>query len=261
MIKEVRCKTALSPSGLYDYALNPYRGCEHACIYCYAPAVLREKREWGGFVDAKINMPRVLRRELRRKPRGLVGISTVTDAYQPLEREYRLTRRCLEELLERDFPICIQTKSTLVLRDLDLIREFSQKEVGFTLTTIDDEARRKYEPGSSPIGERLSALEKLSEEGIDTWVFLGPIMPYITSKNEDLEALIRGIAGSGVKSVLVDKLRMKPGLREKMKAFYSEHYPELLPKFRELRADYYGGVKSEVMHLCREYGLKCEPCF
>ncbi|MEE8167578.1 MAG: radical SAM protein [Candidatus Hydrothermarchaeales archaeon] len=261
ILKEVRCKTALSPSGLYDYALNPYRGCEHACIYCYAPSILRETRKWGNFVDVKVNISQVLKKELRRKKRGVVGIPTVTDAYQPVERRYELTRKCLGELLKHDFPICIQTKSSLVLRDIDLIKRFSQKEVGFTITTIDDSARKKYEPRASPVEERLSALEELTEEGIDTWVFLGPIMPYITNQGNDLENLIESIARVGVKTLLVDKMRMKPGLRPKMNAFYAEHCPELLPLFEVLTEDYYNKVKLEVTRLCRERGLKCEPCF
>ncbi|MFQ5815178.1 MAG: radical SAM protein [Candidatus Hydrothermarchaeaceae archaeon] len=258
-LREVSCKTALSLSGLYDYALNPYRGCQHSCLYCYAPSILREKRKWGGFVDVKRNIPSVLSRELKKKPRGQIGISTVTDAYQPLERKYEVTRRCLEELVKTDFPVCIQTKSDLVLRDLDLLKKFSEKEVGFTITTLDDDARRKYEPGASPVGDRISALEEIADEGIDTWVFVGPIMPYITDR--DLDELVAKLADAGVKSILVDKLRMKPGLRDKIKAFYAEHYPGLLPRYMEVDNGYYDGVKRKVLMLSKKHGINCEPCF
>ena len=131
-VGELSCKAALSRSGLpgFDYALNPYRGCQHGCIYCYSPETLREKRvcyspetlrekrEWGSFVEVKRNIPGVLAKELRRLKKGVVGIGTVTDAYQPVEERYGVTRRCLEQLLRRDFPICIQTKSSLVERDI-----------------------------------------------------------------------------------------------------------------------------------------------
>ncbi|MEE9593802.1 MAG: radical SAM protein [Candidatus Hydrothermarchaeales archaeon] len=253
------CKSALSPSGLYDYALNPYRGCGHGCIYCYAPAVLREKRKWGEFVDVKLNIPTVLRRELRKKPRGQVGISTVTDGYQPLEKKYEVTRRCLEELAKVDFPVCIQTKSDLVLRDLDILKKFSDVEVGFTITTIDDEARKRYEPGASPVEDRITALEAIAGEGIETWVFVGPIMPYITDR--DLHRFVRRLADAGVNTILVDKLRMKPGLKEKICPFYEENYPDLLPKFQAIKPDYYSAVRNEILKLSKKSGVKCEPCF
>ncbi|MFQ5887175.1 MAG: radical SAM protein, partial [Candidatus Hydrothermarchaeales archaeon] len=212
-ITTATCKTALSPSRLlgYDYALNPYRGCQHACAYCYAPYVLREDREWGSFADVKLNIPTVLAKELRKKPKGVVGISTVTDPYQPIEKRYELTRRCLRELLKRDFPICIQTKSSLVLRDIDLLERFSQKEVGFTLTTINDDLRKRYEPNASSVEERLKAIEVLANRGIKTWVFLGPIMPYITTKDNDLEALISALKRAKADYIIVDRLNIKRG--------------------------------------------------
>lgn len=261
ILRETPCKTALSQSGLYDYALNPYRGCEHACVYCYAPAILREKREWGSFVDAKINIPQVLSSELKSKPKGEVGISTVTDAYQPAEKKYEITRRCLEALLRSDFPICIQTKSSLVLRDLDLIKKFRKREVGFTITTLDDEARKKYEPFSSPVEERIAALEELASAGIDTWVFLGPIMPFITDKNSELEKLIKKLADAKVKTILIDKLRMKPGLKQKIEDFYSKHYPDSLLNYRNVNDEYYRQVKNRIIRLCSENNIRAEPCF
>ncbi len=120
-VSDVDCKRALGPSKLpgLDYALNPYRGCAFGCVYCYSPAVLREARPLGSFVEARRNIPNALARELKSSRRGLVGIGTVTDPYQPLEGRYRLARLCLEQLLRYDFPISIQTKSPIVIRDLD----------------------------------------------------------------------------------------------------------------------------------------------
>ncbi len=210
-------------------------------------------------MDLKDNIPKVLRRELRKKPKGQVGISTVTDAYQPLERKYEVTRRCLEQLLKRDFPICIQTKSDLVLRDIDLIKEFSDKEVGFTITTLDDEARKKYEPGASPIGDRISAIGEIASEGIDTWAFIGPIMPYITEVH--LDDLVGRLADVGVGSIMVEKLRMKPGLERGIQEFYSENYPDLLSRIRELDESYYNDVKRHALRLSKKYGIPCESRF
>ncbi len=261
MIIETECKTALSPSLLpgYDYALNPYRGCHHACVYCFSPAVLRERREWGSFVEVKQNIPSVLLKETKTKKRGVVGISTVTDAYQPIERERELTRRCLEVLLKRDFQICIQTKSSLVLRDMDLIRQFTNKEVGFTITTLNDEARRVFEPNSTPVDTRIEALSKFSDEGIDTWVFIGPILPGITENN--LEALVEEIARAGVKTILVDKFNAKPGLKARMERAYANAYPEHLEEFLSADDAYYRRIEKEISILAKNVGIEFVSCF
>lgn len=257
-IREVTCKAALSPSRIpgYDYALNPYRGCQHACVYCYSPGVLRERRKWGSFVDVKINLPRLLSKELRRRRRGVVGVSTVTDAYQPVEQRYRLTRACLKLLLKHDFPVVVQTKSVLVLRDLDLIKRFSRVEVGFTITTGDSELAGKYEPYASRVEERLEALGRISEEGVKTWVFIGPIMPYLTDRDNDLERLLSRLAGSGVGEVIVDRLNFRPGVRERVMLFIEQHFPELVEKYRGLDNAYFDRVRSEIAGLCKEKGLR-----
>ncbi len=211
---EVACKYAISPSGLpgYDYALNPYRGCGHGCAYCYAPDILWEKREWGTFVDVKRNLPNILSKEVKRKRRGVVGIGTVTDAYQPTERKYEITKHALEQLLKEDFPICIQTKSDIVLRDVDLIRQFSDAEVGFTVAFLDEKDRRLFEPKASPIERRIEALHRLRDEGIRTWAFVSPLLPHI-AEGEFLELAGR-LADTGVDHVLVDKLNLKRSTRK-----------------------------------------------
>jgi DNA repair photolyase len=155
---------------------------------------MREERKWGTFVDVKRNLPTVLSKEVRKKRKGVVGISTVTDAYQPIEKKYEITRMSLEQLLKEDFPICIQTKSDLVLRDLDLINRFSDVEVGFTIAFPDEKIRRVFEPNAAPIEKRLSALKTLEEEGVSTWAFVGPILPHLTS-DEFLE--LAEVSGAG----------------------------------------------------------------
>lgn len=257
-IREVTVKTALSPSRLggYDYALNPYRGCEHACVYCYSPGVLRETRKWGGFVDVKANLPRVLSKELKKKRRGVVGVSTVTDAYQPVEGRFRVTRACLRLLLKKDFPIVIQTKSDLVLRDLDLIKGFTQKEVGFTITTLDGDLAEKYEPGASRVEERLLALEKIAQSGVDTWVFLGPVMPYLTDRDDGIERLISRLADIGVKEVIADRLNYRRGVRERVMEFLRREYPDLVEKYRRLPGGYFDGVMERISRSCRREGLR-----
>ena len=196
-------------------------------------------------------------KELRAKKKGVVGLGTVTDPYQPAEKKYEITRRCLELLLMHDFPVCIQTKSSLVLRDMDLLKRFSNIEVGMTLTALDDGVRGKLEPGASSVEERLRALVELGENGINTWVFLGPVMPYIT----DAEALAEAIAAVKPKYVLVDRLRLKEGVWDRVKGFVQGLEPELLPGYERIfqgGEDYYSGVFERVLMRCAEKGMRCE---
>jgi len=236
MINEILVKTALSHSKLpgLDYALNPYRGCQHACVYCYAPSVIHwGQGKWGDLVEVKVNLPRILSKELRVKKKGIVGLGTVTDPYQPAEKKYEITRRCLELLLMHDFPVCIQTKSSLVLRDIDLLKKFPNMEVGITLTSNDDSLRQKLEPGASSVEERLHALSELSKNGIKTWVFLGPVMPYLT----DVEALISTLSLVKPGYVLRDKLRLKDGVKDSVLGFIREFYPHLTEKYETILAE------------------------
>jgi len=167
-ITEIKCKSALSKSRLpgLDYSLNPYKGCSHNCAYCYVPNVMRiTRKEWGTFVEVKTNIPNILSKEIRKKEKGVVGISTVTDPYQEVEKKYKLTRFCLEQLLIHDFPVCIQTKSDIVTRDIDIIKKFSNAEVMFSIGTINDSERKILEPNSPSIKSRLEAMKEISENG------------------------------------------------------------------------------------------------
>jgi DNA repair photolyase len=203
-IKENFARSILSKSGIpgIDYCLNPYTGCAHGCKYCYASFMKRftgHLEAWGAFVDVKINAPEVLCRQLKRAPRGNVMISTVTDPYQPLEDQYKITRRCLEVLLEHQLPVSILTKSALVLRDLDLLKKFREIEVGVTVTTDDDKIRRAFEPNAPPIEARIRALKELSGNGIKTFVFIGPVLPM------NPEALV-GQIKPFIQSALIDRM-------------------------------------------------------
>jgi len=200
-IQEISVKSVLSKSQVYDYTVNPYRGCSNACRYCYAAFMKRftgHREPWGEFVDVKINAPEVLAKEIRRKPMGRVWVSGVCDPYQPVEKRYRLTRKCLEILLRSDWPVTIQTKSPLVVRDLDILKTSEKVEVGFSITTAEEKIRRVFEPKASPISERINALRSLHTNGIKTFVMIAPILP-------GAEKLPRELAGV-VDFVLVDRL-------------------------------------------------------
>ncbi len=203
-VQEKKARSVLSKSGIpgVDYCLNPYVGCSHGCRYCYATFMKRftgHREPWGAFVDVKSNAPEILSREVKRAAAGHVIISSVTDPYQAIEGKYRLTRRCLEVLASGPFSVGILTKSPLVLRDLDVFKRFEEIEVGMTVATDREEMRRIFEPHAPPIQARLQALQKLHENGIKTYAFVGPILPM---DPEALSAKLRPY----VHSVLVDRM-------------------------------------------------------
>jgi DNA repair photolyase len=179
-VKEVYAKTILSESKVLDYTINPYMGCEHGCTYCYARFKERfagHNEKWGEFVDVKINAVILLQHEVRKKKRGKVWISGVCDPYQPLEKKYELTKSCLGLLSKQHWPVIIQTKSPLVLRDIELLRKFPEIEVGFTVTTADENIKKIFEPNAPSIKQRIETLERLHSVGIKTFAMIAPILP------------------------------------------------------------------------------------
>jgi DNA repair photolyase len=182
-VRKKLVKSVLSRSGIpgADYCLNPYVGCSHACRYCYATFMKRftghGDEAWGSFVDVKTNAPEVLEKQLGGLKKGEVMLSSVTDAYQPLEATERITRRCLALLIDAGFAVDILTKSPLVVRDLDLFLKSPDVSVGLTVTTDDEGMRRLFEPRAPSIPARVGALRKLKEKGVDTYVFIGPVLP------------------------------------------------------------------------------------
>jgi len=269
VIKEISCKSVLSRSGIptIDYSVNPYVGCFHKCMYCYARFMKRfsgHQESWGEFVDVKTNAPEVLSRELSRASKGIVSLSSVTDPYQPLEKKYELTRKCLERLLMYEFPVVVQTKSSLVLRDIELLAKFPECEVGFTVTTVDDEVRKKSELRSSPVEERLAALKEFHDRGVSTYAFLGPILPYITDSEADIVHLFEDLAEAKVDHIIVDRLNMRRGVWPSVVRFLNEHYPDLATEYRRVfwsRNDYFQVLKSNITKLCDRCKLDCEFCF
>jgi DNA repair photolyase len=189
IIKEIQSKTILSASKIYPYVINPYVGCQHNCSYCYAHFMKRftgHKEPWGEFVDVKVNAPDLLKREITRKRVDRVWVSGVCDPYQPLEGKYRLTRQCLELLAENDWPVTVQTRSPMCLRDLDILTRGKNFELGFSVTTGDDGIRKLFEPNAPSIKERLRALGELHRAGIRTFAMIAPILPHAESLSEEL---------------------------------------------------------------------------
>ncbi len=230
-VKEVSCSHALSISGLEaEYSLNPYRGCSHGCLYCYAPWVIKESRRWGSFVDVKRNIPNVLAKELKAKKRDSVRVGSVTDPYQKVEKVYRLTRLCLLQLKKAKTHVIIQTKSDLVTRDIDIFTEMDV-DVGITVTSLDHEFRDRFEPGASITKARLDALEKMNKAGVKTWAFIGPLIPGENDTMEDLEELVERLNAVGVYEIYLDKLNMRDGIWSRFEEYLDE---ETVARYQEI---------------------------
>jgi DNA repair photolyase len=179
IIKEILSKSILSQSKIYPYAINCYRGCEHNCSYCYARYMKKftgHREPWGEFVDVKVNAPELLRHDIQKNKPDRVWVSGVCDPYQPLEAKYRLTRQCLEILAQNNWPAVIQTRSPLVLRDIEIIKQ-GIFEVGLSITTADDSIRKLFEPNAPSIKNRIETLSRLHQAGIRTFAMIAPMLP------------------------------------------------------------------------------------
>jgi DNA repair photolyase len=234
--RRVECKSLLNKSGLSDYAVNCYTGCSHACVYCYARFVTRfthPHEDWGTFVDVKANAPEVLAREVKRKAPGRVMLSSVCDAWQTAEEKALLTRRCRELLTQYRFPVSALTKNALAARDLDLLKQ-GGGELGVTVTTLDASLARLIEPGASPPEKRLEVLQDAKSKGVKTYAFLGPLMPFLSDTEENIQGLFRSVKEAGVDYFYADKLNLRYGVWPALLKLLKEHYPALLPDYRKI---------------------------
>jgi DNA repair photolyase len=262
-VNETKCKTVLSKSKLKDsdYSINPYRGCENNCVYCYAPYIVREQREWGTFVDAKTNAAEVLSEELKAVSSGNILMSSVTDPYQDSEKKFKITRSVLEKL-NKKLRTSIQTKSILVMRDIDLIKR-AGVEVGMTITTLNEEHAKKFESGASKPNERLDVLNYMKASGIKTFIFFGPFLPFIS--DIDLEKTVSRFALSRADKIHVDRLNIKcPEHWNKIKAFLEANYPGMAEKWEKVLfsdSDYYSGIKQTLTELFKKYDVNFEFSF
>ncbi len=238
IVKEIQARAILSKSKIYDYTVNAYVGCGHACVYCYAKFMRRftgHKEPWGAFVDVKVNAPELLAKEIVKKKKARVWISGVCDAYQPLERRYRLTRQCLEILVAHDWPVTIQTKSPLVLRDLDILKKAKDGEVGFTVTTADEKVRRLFEPGAPPIAKRIEALGILHDAGIPTFVMVAPLLPHAEGLAEMLKGKVDHALIDRYNYHYADRIYTERGMQRAMgEGFFEEQGEKLRVAFEKM---------------------------
>jgi DNA repair photolyase len=236
-----------SPDVGFEVSINPYRGCEHGCAYCYA----RPTHEYLGFsagldfetrIMVKEDAPELLRRELaspRWRPR-LVGVSGVTDPYQPIERRLRLTRRCLEVFAEFRNPVAVVTKNHLVTRDIDLFGQLAAHRaaaVFLSVTTLDGDLARRMEPRASQPAGRLEAVAELARAGVPVGVLVAPVIPGLT--DHELPAIVEAAAAAGARHAAYVLLRLPLGVADVFEQWLTRHFPDkkdrVLNRLRSLR--------------------------
>jgi DNA repair photolyase len=262
--REEPCRSALNrvQGMLFGWSLNPYMGCAHQCTFCYVRAFERRAERpsderYGTSIRVKVNVADILRRELaRRSWKGeLVAIGAATDPYQPAEGQYRLTRRCLEVMAEAANPFSIITRGPMVVRDTDVLVEAARRarvSVTFSIPTLDDAIWRATEPNAPPPRQRLRALRRLRDAGIDASVGMAPILPGLSDRPELLADVVRAARDAGATSIWTNLVYLRPGTREHFLANLARDWPELIPRYEQLyRGRAYLG-KAEIEPLRRE---------
>ena len=257
----------------FTWTINPYRGCEFACKYCYARYThefmeMRDGAEFEQKIYVKQHAAELLRQELRRvKPGESIALGTATDPYQPAERRYEITRRILEEFARhRGFELGIVTKSNLIVRDLDLLREVARNNVlsiHITITTLNVELARILEPRAPRPDLRMAAVREISAAGINVGVSCSPVLPGITDSPADLEALVREAAEAGARHIFANPLFLKPCSAAVFLPFLEQQFPQLVESYRQryqdrafLPASYSKRIGQLVSRLRQKYGIK-----
>lgn len=256
----------------FAWTVNPYRGCSHACVYCFARNTHRyldldPGADFDNRIVVKVNAPQLLRRELR-SPRWRgehIAMGTNVDCYQRAEGRYQLMPGILRALSEQANPFSVLTKGTLILRDLDLLREAARvTEVGVAVSvgSTDPELWRTAEPGAPAPQRRLEVVRALAEAGIGCSVLMAPVLPYLGDSPQQLRSTVRAIAAAGASSVTPLALHLRPGAREWFLTWLGRHHPHLVRPYAVLYADgpyaptwYQRRITGQVHELAAEYGI------
>ena len=263
-IREIEAKSILIKSGLpaADWVINCYNGCLFGCMYCYAAQIARWKHpneEWGSYLDVKINAPELLKIELeklsRRRPSsrydfGSIFFSSVTDPYVGMEAKYKLTRQCLQVLIDFGYQgqVSILTKSPLVTRDIDLFKKLKNIEVGMTITGLDDKVSRFLEVKAPPVTARVKALQELAKNGVNTYAFVGPLVPYFINNEEKIKKIVDKLESVGVKEIWFEHLNLNPKIKSRLYEYLKKESPELIPEFEKTDTEEYREKLNEIIY-------------
>ncbi|MCU7875170.1 MAG: radical SAM protein [Candidatus Thiodiazotropha sp. (ex Lucinoma borealis)] len=268
-IHEVTAKSIVTPTKVpsADFVINPYTGCQFACMYCFASFMGRfvgeSNSNWGNYVYVKTNavalMEKDIKRLLKRDPHPQIAISTVTDPYQGVEKKYRLTRGILDVFSKNDYQgrIGILTKSPMVLDDIELLKALPNVEVGLSITTTDDQMSRRLEVHAPLVSARLKTLRRLNEAGIVTYAFVGPFLPHMNLKPALIDELFGEIKNAGTDDIKIEYLNLPKYVRPKMEALLEKEPQHIQDVYR---ASQLGKYREELEPVLRagllEHDLK-----
>ena len=271
--QEVTCRSALNPvKGMpFAWTLNPYRGCTHGCHYCYARRYhaqfeLGAGDEFASVIFVKTNVVEVLRRELQRASwtGEYVAIGTATDCYQPIEGQYKLTRRALQVFCEHRNPVGVVTKGPMIVRDKDVLVDLSRSaacSVYVSVPCVDEDVWRALEPGTAHPLQRLRAVRELVDAGIHAGVLMNPIVPGISSRPALIERTVKTIADHGARFVGFNVMYLQDGTRDHFMRWLSQEYPHLVDGYTQLYARKYppaayrAQVTTVIGEMRKKYGL------
>ena len=291
MVSKIQVKSILNKHKkrddwfLDDYSVNPYSGCPFSCIYCYIRGS-KYGENMAKTLSVKVNAPELLEKQLKRRAKkgeyGIIALSSSTEPYMPIEEKLKLTRKLLEIILKYRFPVEVATKSRLVLRDLDLLKEIDRKAIlpndlkpklkrgviiYFSISTLDEKLAKILEPGAPLPKERLEIMKRCKKEGFLVGVCYIPILPFLSDSEEQLDEMIKTAKDYGAIFVLVGGLTLFGKGPADCKTLYykflEKHYPELVPKYKSLfrifpmpSKEYQKELEEKTKRLCEKYGIK-----
>lgn len=256
-VRRVQVRNLVTKSGLGSgLAINPYVGCPHKCIYCYAACInysgVWRDEEWGTFLDVKVPSEQINLAKIFRKG---IFFSSMTDAYNPYEERAGATRRILQTLIPAEPRVSILTKSKLVTRDIDLFKQFKKIVIDFSFSSLDDDFRRRAEPYASSPLDKIAAMRELKAAGIAVGAFVAPIFPEIS----DPLAIAAAVAPYA-KRVLFDSLHLRPQNREKVLSFVTKLRPDLKTLYEDIyyrkNRLYWINLRKEIKNFCGERGIR-----
>jgi len=291
IVKEIQVKSILNKHKkrddwfLDDYSVNPYSGCSFNCLYCYIRGS-KYGKNMAKTLSVKINAPELLEKQLSRRAKkgeyGVIALSSSTEPYMPIEEELKLTRKLLEIILEYKFPVHVLTKSKLILRDLDLLKEIDKNAIlpsdlkpklkngtmiTFSLSTLDERIAKIVEPKAPSPTERLETMKKCKENGFLTGACYAPTLPFISDAEEELDRMIKAAKDYGANYVFVGTLTLFGDGPSDCKTLYykflEKYYPELVPKYKSLfkifsqpPKKYQRELEEKSKRLCKKYEIK-----
>lgn len=262
IISEITCDKVLAKTSIEiaDYVINPYKGCQYGCLYCYVKknkSFKKNREDWGNFVIVKRNCITVLEKELEKIQTKRVLIGSVTEPYQQVEQKYLLTRKVLKVLNRHHIAAVILTKSDLILRDIDVLKKDVSHKVCFTVNMLDEEIKEIFEKDSSIIASRLAAVSKLYESGVRVYIHIGPIFPLLVDIFEIMKQL-KGITPE----LVLESFNFKMGEGEEVHRIIRNSFPDKYEAFKEIFSNektyynYWNNLKDKIIFYNKEFNYK-----